>query len=690
MWGKLSDLMLHRRRRVLVIALIVALAAGASSASLFDELKGGGFDDPGSDSAKAAEILRDDFGQGQSNLVLLVDTDGSVDDDTARADATSLVSDLDKEQYVKGVTSYWTSGEPDQLRSTDGDQALVLATVTGDDTQIDKRLGDLAPKYEGEHGTIEVTAGGYAMLQHEMSKQSKEDATIGEAMAFPIAMIALVLVFGSILAAALPLVVALATLLVTLGVMWVLASITDVSVLAVNVVTLLGLGLAIDYSLLIVNRFREEIDAGNEIASALRTTVGSAGKTVMFSSITVAIALSTLLWFPPVALRSMAYAGIAVALIAALASLTVLPALLAVAGKRVAKRRFGRKTSARSTEDGFWHRLASFVMRRPIPVATIIVLVLLALGTPFLGVKLSSPDERVMSDSSSARQVADAIRTDFASEEQNALSVVVPDAGGDLETYATDLSGLDNVARVDGAGGSYVDGAVAAEPGPGSDRFRSGDDASLTVVPSTDDQDALNDLIVDVRDVAPGSAYVGGPAAINYDLTQVLLDRLPIAGAVLALSVMVLLFLLTGSVLLPVIAMGLSMLSLTATFGALVWIFQDGHLSDLLGGFTVTGSLTATVPVMLFAVAFGLAMDYQVFLLARIKEEYDRTGDRNAAVALGLEKVGRIVTAAAVLISLVFLGFLVSDITFMKAFGVGLQLAVLVDRAGATAPDAPG
>ena len=199
------------------------------------------------------------------------------------------------------------------------------------------------------------------------------------------------------------------------------------------------------------------------------------------------------------------------------------------------------------------------------------------------------------------------------------------------------------------------------------------------MVPSTDDQDALNDLIVDVRDVAPGSAYVGGPAAINYDLTQVLLDRLPIAGAVLALSVMVLLFLLTGSVLLPVIAMGLSMLSLTATFGALVWIFQDGHLSDLLGGFTVTGSLTATVPVMLFAVAFGLAMDYQVFLLARIKEEYDRTGDRNAAVALGLEKVGRIVTAAAVLISLVFLGFLVSDITFMKAFGVGLPLAVLVD-----------
>ncbi|UYM04063.1 MMPL family transporter [Solicola gregarius] len=680
MLGRLSDLMLQRRRRVLVIALIVALAAGASSATLFDKLKGGGFDDPGADSATAADILREDFGQGPSNLVLLVDSPDSVDDDTTATEASELVEQLTAEPYVEGVTSYWTAGQPDQLRSTDGDQALVLATVTGDDTEVDKRIGDLAPRYEGEHGSLDIEVGGYAMLQHEMSEQSTHDATIGEAIAFPIALVALLLVFGSVVAATLPLIVAFATLMLTLGVMWVLASVADVSVIAVNVVTLLGLGLAIDYSLLIVSRFREEIDGGREIPDALRNTVRSAGKTVAFSSVTVAIALSTLLWFPPVALRSMAYAGIAVALLSALTSLTILPALLAVAGPRVAKRRFGRSRTERSVEDGAWHRLASFVMRRPIPIATVVVVALLALGAPFLGLKLSSADERTMPESASSRQVADTIRTDFESGEQNALSVVVPGAGDDLDGYAAALSQLDDVARVDGAGGAYVDGAVAAEPGPGSERFRSGDAAYLSVVPSTGNQDALDDLVVDVRDVpAPSTAYVGGAAAVNHDVTVSLVDRLPVAGAALAISVVVLLFLLTGSALLPFIAMALSMLSLTATFGALVWIFQDGHLSGLLGGFTVTGALVATVPVMLFAVAFGLAMDYQVFLLSRIKEEYDRSGDSIGAVALGLEKVGRIVTAAAVLISLVFLGFLVSDITFMKAFGIGLPLAVLID-----------
>ncbi|MGH3359979.1 MAG: MMPL family transporter, partial [Nocardioidaceae bacterium] len=678
MLGRLSDLLLHRRRRVLAIALVIALAAGATSATLFDKLEGGGFDDPGADSATAADVLRDEFGQAASNVVLLVDAPGSVDDEATAAAASRLVDDLADEPYVEGVTSYWTAGRPDQLRSNDGDRALVLATITGNDTQVDERVGDLAPRYGGSHGDLDVRFGGYAMLQHEMAEQSTEDATIGEAMAFPIALVALVLVFGSIVAALLPLVVALATLMVTLGVLWLLAGVTDLSVFAVNVVTLLGLGLAIDYSLLMVNRFREEMNAGRSTSVALRATMRSAGKTVIFSSVTVAIAMSSMLWFPPLALRSMAYAGITVALLSAVSSLTVLPALLAVAGSRVAKPR-RRSRGPRTVEDGFWHRLASFVMRRPVPVATIVIAFLMLLGAPFLGVNLSSPDERAMSDSASSRQVADVIRAEFESGEQNALSVVVPDAASDLGSYASALSGLDGVARVDGPSGSYVDGALAVRPGPRNDGFRADDAAYLSVVPSTGDEDVLDDLVVDVRETpAPSKAYVGGSAAISHDMTASLLDRLPLAGAALAVSAIVLLFLLTGSVLLPLLAMLLSVLSLTATFGALVWIFQDGHLTDVLGGFTVTGSLTATVPVMLFAIAFGLAMDYQVFLLSRIKEEYDRHGDRTRAVAMGLEKVGRIVTAAAVLISLVFLGFLVSDVTFMKAFGIGLPLAVLV------------
>ena len=678
--GRLSDLMFRHRRRVLWLAVLVALVAGASSATLFDRLEGGGFEAPGSDASKAADTLRDDFGQGQSNLVLLVEAPGSVDDPSVAKQAGALIEDLSAEAHVDGVTSYWTAGRPDALRSADGESALVLATVAGNETEVNERIGALESTYNDQHDTLDVTMGGYGMLQHELAAQSEHDAAIGEAVAFPVALVALVVIFGSVLAASLPLLVALVTLLSTLGVMWVLTSITDLSVLAVNVVTLLGLGLAIDYSLLIVSRFREELAVRDDVAGSLRTTVRSAGKTVAFSSVTVAIAMSSMLWFPPVALRSMAYAGIVVALLSAVSSLTVLPALLAVSGRRILRRRFGRGDAQRSAEEGFWHRLAHIVMRSPVPVATSVIAFLLLLGAPALGMKLSAPDARVMSSDSSARQVADTIRSDFESGEQNALSVVMPTAPNDVGDYASRLSSLDHVARVDGPAGTYADGQRAAPAGPAHDRFQSGDAAYLTVVPESGDVDSLDNLVETVRDEpAPADTYVGGPAAISNDLNQVLLDRLPIAGGVLAVAMIVLLFLLTGSVLLPVLAAILSTLSLTATFGALVWIFQDGNLSGLLGGFTVTGSLISTVPIMLFAVAFGLAMDYQVFLLSRIKEEYDRSGDRIGSVALGLEKVGRIVTAAAVLISLVFLGFLISDITFMKAFGVGLPLAVLVD-----------
>jgi RND superfamily putative drug exporter len=285
-----------------------------------------------------------------------------------------------------------------------------------------------------------------------------------------------------------------------------------------------------------------------------------------------------------------------------------------------------------------------------------------------------------MPESASSRQVADVLRENFGSGEQNALTVVMPAVTGDLSRYAAELSRQPNVGRVDGPTGSYSSGALVSPAGPTHARFRADNAAYLAVVPSTDDEQALDTLVEDTRAVpAPATAYVGGIAALGHDTTATLRDRLPVAAGVLAVAIIVLLFLLTGSVFVPLLAVVLSVLSLSATFGALVWIFQQGHLVDLLGGFVVTGSLASTVPVMLFCVAFGLAMDYQVFLLARIKEERDRGSDGVAAVAVGLEKVGRIVTAAAVLVSLVFLGFLVSDITFMKAFGVGLPLAVLVD-----------
>ncbi|WP_116947475.1 MMPL family transporter [Jiangella endophytica] len=676
---RLAGFVTRRRRTVLIVAVLLALLGGATSTSLFGKLSAGGFDDPGSESGQAADLLEETFGQSPPNLALLVTASGSGGVDAAAAAGTRLTEGLAAEAGVRDVVSYWTSAQP-QLRSEDGDRALVLATIAGDETEVNERVGELADAYGGALADgVDVQVGGYAAFSHELSEQSERDVVTGELIVFPVTLVALVLVFGGVVAALLPLAVAATTSLLGMGLLWLLAEATDLSVFAANVVTLAGLGLAIDYSLLMVNRYREELAGGRTVPEAIRATLGSAGRTVVFASLTVCIALATLILVPLPAIRSIGYAGVLTALLAAAASLVVLPALFAVLGTRVGTPRLRRRRS--SGGDGFWHRLAVFVMRRPLPIATAVTAVLLLLGAPFLGMKLGYLDERVMPESSEARQVAAVIRSDFATGEQDALQVVAPSAASadGVAGYAERLSRLDHVARVDTVTGTYTGGAQVAPASPLHQRFAAGDAVYLSVVPDPGTVEQTRELVGAVRAVdAVEQTLVGGVAAMAEDADQALLDMLPWALGAVGAAMVVLLFLLTGSVVLPFLALVLSTLSLTATFGAMVWIFQDGNLSGLFH-FTVTGTTVSTVPVMLFALAFGLAMDYQVFMLSRIREEYDRGASPTAAVALGLEKVGRIVTAAAVLISIVFLAFLVSDITLMKAFGVGLPLAVLID-----------
>ncbi|UFS96039.1 MMPL family transporter [Nocardia huaxiensis] len=677
------DFVMRRHRLVLTIATVFALLAGAAGMTLFDRLQGGGYFDPGAESTAASAALREHFGQGAPNLVLLVDTGGSVNDaETTRA-ATALVDRLRGEADVTGVMSYWTSGQLPALRDKQGGKGLVVATILGDEMHIDDRIAALAPEFGGRHDGLDVRVGGYAMMAHETVKQGEKDIVAGEAIAFPLTLIALLLVFGSVLGAALPLLTGTVTTMLTMGVLWLIAAVTDLSATASNVASLLGLGLAIDYSLLIVNRYREELAGAAEPRDALRATMSSAGRTVAFSALTVAAALSSMLFFPLLAVRSIGYAGIAVAATAALVSLTVLPAVLLLAGPRIQRSRFGRKglssKDSQTLDEGFWHRLATMVMRRPVPVATITVVVLLALGLPFLKFHAGFPDYRSMPADTSARQVAETVHDDFDAAELSGLFVVLPDGKDGLGAYAAALSALDGVQRVDTATGSYTAGAPAIPATPAHARFQNDTAAYLSVVPETADPDAVGAVVREIRETAaPSRALVGGVDAANLDAIDALTGRAPIALGYVLILMAVLLFLLTGSLFVPVLALVLSALSLTATFGALVWIFQQGHLSGLLG-FTVTGDISAVVPVMLFAVAFGLAMDYQVFLLARIREEYELSGDQVGSVAIGLERIGRIVTAAAILISIVFLGFLASDITFMKAFGIGLPLAVLAD-----------
>ncbi|MFF5032559.1 MMPL family transporter [Nocardia salmonicida] len=675
-----------RRRScwVLGVFAVLAVVLGALGATLFERVEGGGYTDSGSESSRALEVLREEFGQAPPNLLLLVETESSVEDPESTAAATALVANLQERAGVTEVMSYWTSHQP-ALRSVDGKQGLIVASVLGSEREIDERVTAISEELTGEQGSLQVRAGGFAMLMHETVQQSKTDIAKGEAIAFPLTLIALMFVFGGLVAASLPLLVAIGTVLTTMGALWLLTLFTPLSVTATNVATLLGLGLAIDYSLLIVNRYRDELSEGRTPAGAVATTLRTAGRTVAFSALTVAVALAGLLFFPLLAIRSMGYAGIVVAALAALVSLTVLPAALLLIGTRIDKGQLGwwfLRAPRPAPGEGAWHKLATAVMRKPISIGLAVTALLLLLGAPFLGVNLGFPDERTLPESMNSRQVTEIVARDFGESDQHTIVAVLPDSAysaAGLDTIARDMSDLDNVRRVDTATGSYAQGGLLLEPTAANSRFRVEKAVYLSIVSSTGDSDALADLVEQVRAVrTPSELLVGGVAAANADSVAAIENELPWALGFVVIMMLIVLFALTGSVVLPVLAVILSALSLTATFGALVWIFQDGHLSGVLG-FTVTGDLSATVPVMLFAAAFGLAMDYQVFLLSRIREEYDRTGKNETAVALGLERVGRIVTAAAILISLVFLGFLASDITFMKAFGIGLPLAVIVD-----------
>jgi len=717
MLERLAGSLLRRRVLVLVVAVAVVGLAGVLGAGVVSKLRSGGFEDPAASSTRAEDALRDTFHTGEPNLVLLVTADhGTVDQAGLANGGLELTRRLSAERDVSEVQSYWTT-KAAPLRSVDGRQALVLARIAGDDDASQKRAEQLATDFDRDQGGMRVQVGGQARVFGEVSDQVERDLARAEMIAVPITLVLLVVVFSSAVAGALPLAVGGFAIVGTLLVLRLLAGLTDVSVYALNLTTALGLGLAIDYSMFIVSRYREELRAGREPPDALVTTMRTAGRTVLFSAATVAVALVALLVFPLYFLRSFGYAGIAVVALAAVGALVVLPALLAVLGRRIDSLRlpFGRRRAARraaaraaagpgagaaGTGSGAWHRIAMAVMRRPVPIALAVVAVLLVLGAPFLGVRFGLPDDRVLPASASSRQVADAIRNDFTARDASALQVVATDAGApatraaEIDRYAASLSGLAGVARVDAMTGSYAGGhklqatggrattgaAARASAAQAADRFVAGGATWLRVVPTVEAYSSAGENLVErVRALpAPFGVEVGGPSAQLVDTKAAISDRLPMAVAVIAGATLLLLFLMTGSLVIPIKALILNLLSLSAVYGAMVFIFQDGHLSGLLG-FTSTGTIDTSMPVLLSCIAFGLSMDYEVFLLSRIKEEYDRSGDTISSVATGLERSGRIVTTLAALLAIVFIAFATSQVTFLKLFGIGSALAIVVD-----------
>jgi RND superfamily putative drug exporter len=585
------------------------------------------------------------------------------------------------------------------LRSTSGGQALILARVGGTESQAKQRVKQLHDRYAGSFGPLTVKLGGQAQVDNEVDAQSASDLLRSETVVIPITLIILLIVFRSVVAALLPMVIAGVAVVGTEFILDQLTRLTPVSVFALNLTTGLGLGLAIDYSLLMVSRFREALAQEGDVERALPITLSTAGKTILFSSVTVAVSLSGLLMFNTFFLKSFAYAGIAVTALAGAAAVFTLPAVLAILGpsvNRLALDRLGPKGHGRhlaprglsmAGESRAWRSWAIRMMRRPVLFAGLALAALAVLAAPARSIQFSLADDRALPASAPASQVSQALRENFASAETTALKVVAYGAEGRapdrLGAYASSLSRVPGVTRVDAVTGSYAHGRLVAPADATSQRFaaKSGTGSYLQAQVSPDPLSAESrDLVQAVRDLpAPFPVQVTGPAAELADTLAGQAEGLPKALGVMALTTIILLALMTGSLVVPIKAIVMNVLTLSAAFGVIVWVFQQGHLKWLVGDFQQTGYVVSNMPLLLLCISFGLSMDYEIFLLSRIKEEYDLTGDNPHAVVAGITRTSRIITAAAILLAVVFLSFVSSGIVYLKLMGLGTGLAILID-----------
>jgi RND superfamily putative drug exporter len=680
-----------RPKAVLAATLVLMVAALAYGSGISDRLSGGGFYSVSSESQRAAALLEQRFYVGKPNLVVLAtDTGGgSVDDPEAVAAGQALTQELGATPGITSVTSYWGPGNSKLLRSDDGTKALVVAHVEGDEREFAAAARRLTATYrDTERGPLKLELGGEAVSYNDVTDQLNHDLGISEAIAMPVILVLMTLVFGSLVAAGLPLAIGALSIVGSLGLLALLSDVTPVSNYALNVTTILGLALAIDYSLLVLTRFREERTRGQTLDDAIIQSVRTAGRTVVFSATTVALSVLALLAFPMMFLRSIAYACVGVILLATVCAVVVLPAMLRLLGPRIDSlnvrraiprlRRRGAHARVKTEEDGFWFRSSRLVMRRPVAMGGAVVIVALVLAAPFSAIRLNFPDDRSLPATIESRSVGNVVRSEFPAQATAAMDVVLEaSASADhLDAYAVALSQLPHVVVVKLATAEYVDGQrIGERPVPDANG------AYLTVLPDVDPySDAGHVLLDQVRQTpSPGAVHVGGLTAENFDTKDALLQRVPLAAALIAVAMLGVLFVFTRSVVLPLKALVLNIISLSATLGAMVFIFQEGHLKWLVGDFTVTGTLATPTPILIICLAFGLSMDYEVFLLSRITEEYRAHGDTNLAVMSGLQRVGPIVTAAALIMSIMFIAMATSQVSFIKSLGVGLTLAILFD-----------
>ena len=688
----MTVLALAAPRRIIAAAAALTVALAVFGVPVANHLSPSGFQDPGSESASAARLLTEHFGHGDVEMVIVVSSPDGVDSPAVRTVARDIVTALDENPHVAEISSAWSTPVPPDLISTDRTAGLIVAGITGTEAQQQTYAKDISEQVSGERDGVTVRTGGTAMVNVQITEQSQRDLLLMESLAIPLSFLVLVWVFGGLLAAALPVAIGAMAVIGALAVLRVVTFATDVSIFALNLAAAMGLALAIDYTLLIISRYRDELFGGADRAAALSRTMSTAG-TVLFSATTVALSMSVMVLFPMHFLKSFAYAGVATVAFAAAAAVVITPAALVLLGDRIDSlnvARLARRVLRRPdpgpvpVQQRFWYRCAHGVMRRALPLGLAVVALLLVLGAPFLGVRWGFPDDRVLPQSASAHQVGDQLREQFAANSDTAVTVVVPDSAGvspeQVSGYAADLSRVADVAAVSAPTGTYVAGSRTGAPSaPTAARDGSMYLTVATTAPLfSDASETQLDRLHAVDGPGGRTVEFTGTAQTNRDSVNAITSTLPLVLGLIAVIMFGLLFLLTGSVVVPLKALVLNMLSLTAAFGALVWIFQDGHLGGL--GTTHTGTLVANMPVLLFCIAFGLSMDYEVFLVARIREFWLRPGMSNdEAVALGIAHTGRVITAAALIMSISFAALIAASTSVMRMFGLGLTLAVLAD-----------
>ena len=702
MLQRIALLAIAAPRRIVALAALVMVGATVFGLPVAGSLSAGGFQDPTSSSARATRLLTDTFGQADMQLVFTVTASDGAASPAARAAALDIVDYISAAPNIAGVQSAWTSPPPAaaELTSRDGRSGLIVAGITGGEKDMQTRAKSVADYVEDSlsprHSGVSVLSGGSALVYSQINEQNERDLLLMESIALPLSFGVLVWVFGGLLAAALPMALGALAIVGSMSVLRLVTFSTDVSIFALNIVMAMGLALAIDYTLLIISRYRDELADGADRDEALVTTMMTAGRTVLFSATTVALSMAATVIFPMYFLKSFAYAGVATIALCALAAIVVTPAAIVLLGprldaldvRRLARRLLGRPDPVpKPVEQLFWYRSTKFVISRAIAVGIFGLALLALLGLPFFDIKWGFPDDRVLPGSSSAHQVGDILRSDFDSNSDSTVTIVVPHADGlnpaDFERYAAELSLVTDVSAVTVPTGTFVRGRKVGSA-VSATAIKDGS-AFLTVASSAPLFSAASDTQLDrLRDIpGPGGREVdlAGTAQVNRDSVDAITSRLPEALGIIAAIMFVVLFLLTGSVVMPVKALVLTVLSLSATFGALVWIFQDGHLGAL--GTTPTGTIVANIPVLLFCIAFGLSMDYEVFLLSRIREFWlagRRTrSDNDESIALGLARTGRVVTAAAAVMSISFAVLIAAQVSFMRMLGLGLALAVLAD-----------